>query len=412
MKKFSFRLQKILDLKRIREQEAQRELGTTLRDLNEREDELNTAIGIKASFDARFHEIGREGAIDTIFFRRFQGYQVALQKDIQQQQDQVLDQEETVNEARHKFQLAKRQTETLEKLEQGAKSSYWTEVNREEQNWMSEVALSRFRRHRESGNIALMLMAVGSIAFVLSLLTVGLLFLTGALDTHRARLIRQIMRYDASETAIHEHHADEYKADMAEEQKLQAYLIKGDKKPYFILKADYDRMKEKADKYDLIVADDVDEEVVITQEVHQHRLSLLHRYERAIQSTHDRTASSKEDAEKKLEEAEAFKKQAEMERQNFSLAKQNAAKAKQEKGMDDLLQSFNSMDPEAIIKVLTAGREPTDYSSTQGQQATAEKVSSYMIKMSARKRAGVLEALSPEWSALVLPKLEGTNTSL
>lgn len=412
MKKFNFRLQKILDLKRIREKEAQRELGKTLRDLSEREEELNSAMRIKSSFDDRFHELGRKGIIDTIFFRRYQSYQLALQKDIERSQELISEQEDVVNEARMSFQNAKRHTETLEKLEQGAKSSYWTEVNREEQNWMSEVALSRFRHRRESGNIVLMLMAIGSIAFVLTLLTFGLLFATGALDSHRAKMIVQIMRYRPSEAAIHEHYAKEYKSGMPEKDQLQAYLIKGDKRPYFILKSDFDRMKMKADEYDKIVAEDVDEDVVITQEVHHHRRALLQRYERAIQSMHKNMMSAKDEASQQLEDAEATLKQAALERENMAAAKAQAMDAKREQAMNDILQSFNSMDPEDVVKVLTAGREPGELATVKAQNETVQKVSDYVTRMSARKRAGVLQALSADWAQLVVQHLEEGQGSL
>jgi len=417
LKRFSFRLQKILDLKKIREQEAQRELGKTLRDLNQKDDQLNTSKGVKASFDARFHELNRKGIIDTLFFRRYQGYQLVLQKDIQQLQTELTKQEEVVDEARYKFQQAKRHTETLEKLEQRALSSYWTEVNKEEQNWMSEVALGRFRRRRESGNVALMLMVIGSIAFALSLLTIGLLFATGSLDGHRAAMILQVMRYDLSDMAIYEHQAKEYKEDLTEKDQLQAYLIKGDERPHFIIKSDFDRMKMKADEYDKILANDVDEDVVITQEVHNHRRALLHRYERSIGAMHKAMMAAQKEAETKLSEVETVKKQVALERESMSMAKERAEDAKKEKGMEELLQSFNSMDPEDIIKVLTAGKEPVDFLNPKDPQPStaeqvAEKVSEYMVKMSARKRAGVLQALSPEWAKLVLPLLEGSESTL
>jgi flagellar export protein FliJ len=412
MKRFSFRLQKILDLKRIREQEAQRDLGNTLRDLNSKEEELKSSVTLKSAFDSRFHELGRKGIIDTIFFRRFQGYQVALQKDIEKQQEAVMKQEDVVNEARGNFQIAKRKTETLEKLEQGAKSSYWTEVNREEQNWMSEVALGRFRHRRESGNIALMLMAIGSIAFALTLLTFGLLFATGALDSHRAKMIMQIMRYSPSQETDYERLASQYKEGLEENQNLQAYLIRDGKVPHFILKSDYDRMKMKADEYDKIMADDVDEDVVITQEVHHHRRSLLHRYERSIQSMHKTMMEEKDEAGKQLEKAEATLAQANMERKNMAEAKAQAMDAKREQAMNDILQSFNSMDPEDIVKVLTAGQEPGDIGTLSAQQSTVKKVADYMSRMSARKRAGVLQALSADWAKLVVQHLEGNSNSL
>ena len=366
----------------------------------------------KASFDARFHELGRQGTIDPVFFRRYQGYQIALQNDIEKMNGEVAEQEGVVNEARQHYQAAKRHTETLEKLEQGAKSAYWAEVNREEQNWMSEVALGRFRRRRESGNVALMLMAIGSIAFALVLAFIGLLFATGSLDIHRAKLISQILRYKASQSDIYEEHAREYKEGMEEKEKLQAYLIKGDERPHFILKADYDRMKKKADEYDKMITNDMDEDVVITQEVHHHRRTLLHRYERSIQSMHDSMMKAKDDASEERKKAEDTRNLVALERKNMAEAKAQAMDAKKEQAMADILQSFNSMDAEDIVKVLTAGKEPADLGSLASQQATVKKVSEYMTKMSARKRAGVLQALSADWAQLVVQHLEGEEQSL
>ena len=72
MKRYQFKLQKILDLKRIRETQAQKKLGEELREMHLRENQLKETVSLKESFDRRFHEIDLSGSIDPIFFSTLQ----------------------------------------------------------------------------------------------------------------------------------------------------------------------------------------------------------------------------------------------------------------------------------------------------------------------------------------------------
>ena len=149
MKKYRFKLEKVLALKKIHESQARKELGEVVKTLSEREDALSEATVIKTAFDRRFHDLDRSGRIDPIFFRHYQSYQMTLGGDVVRRREEVREQEAVVDEARQVLQSKRRKTQVFEKLEEVSREAYLSEYHREEQKVMTEVALGRFRRRAE-----------------------------------------------------------------------------------------------------------------------------------------------------------------------------------------------------------------------------------------------------------------------
>jgi flagellar export protein FliJ len=392
MKKYQFKLEKVLALKKIHEAQARKELGEVVKSLSEKEDALGEATVIKSAFDRRFHELGRSGCIDPVFFRRYQSYQMTLGGDVVRRREEVNEQESVVDEARQVLQSKRRKTQVFEKLEEVSRETYLSEYHREEQKVMTEVALGRFRRRAESGQASLVLMAIGASGFVMGLLTLGILFALGSLNMNRVELIAQILRYRE------DHYQD-------------STMVVGHEDPYVFQKEKFERLREDAMSWREFQENDVDATVVITKEVLDHRRGLLHRIEETIARTRDEAQSALKEISGKDQRVQDSLMQLEKDKQEFFNQKKEKANVQKDKAQEELLQAFKSMDPEEVVKALTAGRELVDFDNDEARKRAVTKMADYMSKMGARQRAGLLQALSPEWSSTVVRHLE-ENTPL
>lgn len=385
MKKYSFKLQRVLDLKKIHESQAQKKLGGEVRALREVQERLQEAQHIKSALDHRFHDLERVGSIDPVFFRRFQSYQMTLGQDVLVQQERYQEQESVVDEAREHLQLAHRKTQVFEKLEEVSREAYWRDVQKEDEKVMNEVALQRFRRRSQTGRANVVLMAIGASGFVMGVLTLLLLVAMGSLNMNRLELIVKILRY----------REDHYKG---------AEMVKGGKDPHIVLQSDFEQLTKDAEAWR--TRNDVDDTVVITKEIMDHRKNLLYRLEETVSRMQAEAKSSLSKISEKEAKVKSSLEKLAQDRQSFATAKKEKADAKKDKAQEEMLQAFKSMDPEDVVNVLTAGRELGDFPSVEVQRETVTKVADYVSKMGARQRAGILQALSPEWATTVVRHLE------
>ncbi len=391
MKKYQFKLQKVLDLRKIRERQVQRELGEELRSLNECEQELQERLLLKGRFVERFREVDRDGRLDPFEFRRYQGFLMNLSRDAQLHREKKEQQSEKVDEVRVRLRAAMGKTQAFEKLEEVAREGYCRERQQEELKTMSEVALQRFRRSSERGQAMVLLMAIGAVSFLLSLLTIGLLFAVGSLTPHRLAVMGQIMRYRG-------------------ENWQEAVKVVGDDEPYLLARSKYDEMKSDAEKWRLHELGQLDDSIPLTKDVLDQRREMLAMMESSLERMHRETLEEK----KSLEQRERLlsEKNAELKVRSDRLGEQVAGrkKAKDDEAEQGILEAFKAMDPDAVVKVLTAEREYGDADSEEQQQATVAKITKYLNKMEPRRRAGILEALSPRWAKEVIDHMQSGSS--
>jgi flagellar FliJ protein len=391
VKKYQFKLQKVLDLRKIRERQVQRELGEELRSLNECEQQLQERLLLKGRFAERFREVDRDGRLDPFEFRRYQGFLMNLSRDAQLHREKKEQQSEKVDEVRVRLRAAMGKTQAFEKLEEVAREGYCRERQQEELKTMSEVALQRFRRSSERGQAMVLLMAIGAVSFLLSLLTIALLFAVGSLTPHRLAVMGQIMRYRG-------------------ENWQEAVKVVGDDEPYLLARSKYDEMQSDAEKWRLHELGQLDDSIPLTKDVLDQRREMLAMMESSLERMHRETLEEKRSLEQR--ERLLLEKNAELKMRSDRLGEQVAGrkKAKDDEAEQGILEAFKAMDPDAVVKVLTAEREYGDADSEEQQQATVAKITKYLSKMEPRRRAGILEALSPRWAKEVIDHMQSGSS--
>jgi len=392
VKKYRFKLERVLDLKRLKESLQMKELGLEVNELLIRKNKVEDSRDLKNQFDHRYHEIGRKGKLEVLNFRLHQSYRAVLGYEIKKGEKQVEEQKLKVDQVRERVRLAHQKTKSFEMLKEKSFNHYLKDLRKEEERELNQIGINRTHlRKTQSGQALMVLMAIGSTVFLMGLLALGLMFLMGNLTFHKLTLITQIIRYD-----------QDYE---------KAYKVMGLEDPYVVMGADYLKIREKAEMYDKWQKGILDNEVVITQEILDHRKDLLERLERNLVRIRDDIKTeaaglvTKED-KLKMEEQSLAK-----ERMAFESGVETKQNEKMKKAQDEILKSFNSMDPADVVNVLTGGKTAQQMNAPGELQAAIEKVSGYLSQMSARQRAGVLQAMDPQLASPVVNHLEA-NFSL
>jgi len=378
----------VLSLKKLKESLQLKELGEEVKELLKHKNHVLESQLLKDQFDQRYHRIERKGRLEAMDFRIHQSYSSVLGQEIKKGELEVEEQELKVDQVRERVRLAHRETKSFEILKEKSFENYQKELRKEEEKELNEVGLNRARfRRSESGQALMVVMAIGSTVFLMSLLTVGLMFATGNLSAHKLTLISQIISYE------------KYSEDV--------YKVMGKDDPYIVFSDDYLAMRENAEKYIAWEKGELDNEVVITQEIFDHRKNLLERLERNIIRIRDDVKG--ESMGLKSREDELVTKQDMLEKRvmAFDGKVDEKKKEKMKKAQAQILQSFNAMEPEDVVNVLTGGKTPQQLTAPGELEATVEKVASYLSQMSARQRAGVLQAMAPDLATPVVQHLEG-----
>lgn len=149
MKKFQFRLEKVLDLRKVNEEKAQQKLvdAHKLKVAKERNlDAANTAAGVQTE---QFRELLSSGttAGDALQYHR---YGMQLQRKVRESAMEVQRAEEVVTDRRRELTEASRQKKTLETLREHRREEYQLESARVEQTALDEEAGQRLYRLKEA----------------------------------------------------------------------------------------------------------------------------------------------------------------------------------------------------------------------------------------------------------------------
>lgn len=388
VKKYQFKLERVLELKRLKEKLQLKELGQEVREQLQRQAAVDESVILKHQFDQRYHKIDREGRLNPLNFRLHQSYSSVLGQEIKKGEKEVEEQKLKVDQVREQVRLAHRETRSFEMLKDKSLDHYKRELRKEEEKELNEVGLNRVRlRQQQSGSALNVLMAIGSSAFVVFLLALGLMFGLGNLSPHKLQLITQIIQYDKS-------YFDDSKQ------------IVGDDHPYLVNIKDYTRLKEQAEKYQKWEKGQLDNEVVITEEILDHRKDLLQRLERnikRIQGEIDQESAGLKAREDKLAAAQA---QLKKDREQLEAEKQGRVNEKLKKAQAEMLKSFSAMEPEDVVNAFTGGKTMQELVNQGNINSVVDKAVSYLSQMSARQRAGVLQAMEPELTTAVVKKLE------
>lgn len=143
-KRFQFRLEPLLRLRKSLEQEAQRALAKSLEERNQIEQVLkNLQLGHENALKSRQMELG--APIDIFAWKNLERFLVRLERQIRECAEKLELAEKRVLESRQKLAKAHREHLTLLRLKERRKGEYDLEMLHQEINTLDEVAVLRHR---------------------------------------------------------------------------------------------------------------------------------------------------------------------------------------------------------------------------------------------------------------------------
>lgn len=148
MKKFNFRLQKLMDAKQGEERQKQRELGFEQSKLSEEEERLGKLDKDRQEADSGQRKlIGSSAKVSDLLVQHF--WQRTLDKKIRVQEEVVDEQEQQVEDARERLVEVSREKKLLEKLRERRFNEHKVQNDRSQQNQLDDIAARK--RDENSG---------------------------------------------------------------------------------------------------------------------------------------------------------------------------------------------------------------------------------------------------------------------
>ena len=150
MKRFNFRLEKILRYKNQVEERKKQILSERNNELNMEMASLSALKVRNASYRIKYSSLFR-GKMNILRLRLSRDYLDKLNRDIIKQTGRVRESEQRVDKAKRQLQKAMRDRKKYEKLKERRKSEYDYEYNRQEQKDLDEIGSRQKFRMTSTG---------------------------------------------------------------------------------------------------------------------------------------------------------------------------------------------------------------------------------------------------------------------
>lgn len=149
MKKFKFRLQKLLDIKLAKEKEIQHELAAEVSKQNVLIEKQNRYRDKVASERGRFHQLMSQQTGTFNQLNYFQRYSTVAERVIESSQLEIDAMEPAINEIRKRLSEAVKERQKIEKLKERKYEAWKYHIQREEEKEYDEINMKIFTRMRE-----------------------------------------------------------------------------------------------------------------------------------------------------------------------------------------------------------------------------------------------------------------------
>ncbi len=150
MKKFKFRLQNLLQLRRQQEDQKKQAVGALLAQIHEQQRQsLEMAAAIRKEGEKLKRQY-QEGKVDLNWVGHYRLYVTHLQNAINERIKNVAQIQVKLNAARQELVEAAKQTKVLEKLREKQKQRYDKQIRRREGQQQDEISASGYLRRLRS----------------------------------------------------------------------------------------------------------------------------------------------------------------------------------------------------------------------------------------------------------------------
>lgn len=148
MKKYSFRLQPVLDIREKTLEDKRLEMAQVIQLLNEQQEGLERLIAKQASYKDELESLSLEDDLNVFALANFKNYMVNLQEQITQQEHNIENTKKALRVKQEAVNEALKDVKVLEKLKEKQSQKFYKNIEMKEANEIDDISTARYRLKR------------------------------------------------------------------------------------------------------------------------------------------------------------------------------------------------------------------------------------------------------------------------
>lgn len=148
MKKYSFRLQPVLDIREKTLEDKRLEMAQVIQLLNEQQEGLERLIAKQASYKDELESLSLEDDLNVFALANFKNYMVNLQEQITQQEHNIENTKKALGVKQEAVNEALKDVKVLEKLKEKQSQKFYKDIEMKEANEIDDISTARYRLKR------------------------------------------------------------------------------------------------------------------------------------------------------------------------------------------------------------------------------------------------------------------------
>ncbi|RAI11883.1 MAG: flagellar export protein FliJ [Candidatus Melainabacteria bacterium] len=148
MKKYSFRLQPVLDIREKTLEDKRLEMAQVIQLLNEQQEGLERLIAKQTSYKDELESLSLEDDLNVFALANFKNYMVNLQEQITQQEHNIENTKKALRVKQEAVNEALKDVKVLEKLKEKQSQKFYKDIEMKEANEIDDISTARYRLKR------------------------------------------------------------------------------------------------------------------------------------------------------------------------------------------------------------------------------------------------------------------------
>lgn len=148
MKKYSFRLQPVLDIREKTLEDKRLEMAQVIQLLNEQQDGLGKLLAKQDAYKEELESLSLEDDLNVFSLANFKNYMVNLQTQIKQQEANIENTKKALRVKQDAVNEALKDVKVLEKLKEKQSQKFYRDIEMKEANEIDDISTTRYRLKR------------------------------------------------------------------------------------------------------------------------------------------------------------------------------------------------------------------------------------------------------------------------
>lgn len=148
MKKYSFRLQPVLDIREKTLEDKRLEMAQVIQLLNEQQDGLGKLLAKQDAYKEELESLSLEDDLNVFSLANFKNYMVNLQTQIKQQEANIENIKKALRVKQDAVNEALKDVKVLEKLKEKQSQKFYRDIEMKEANEIDDISTARYRLKR------------------------------------------------------------------------------------------------------------------------------------------------------------------------------------------------------------------------------------------------------------------------